>query len=131
MEIRLIDEIHRTGFKKLLEAIQEFRFVIFTIFNKRARKTIGDTESPVIFADQIKKEIIRRKIAFVCDLLKYLLIQVFIKIRGMNILSVPDVEDGKMIQSKRLMHLKVETYGWHIRLNPCRPEAFVLQHGPR
>ena len=93
MEIRLLYEIHSTGFEQLLKTIDELREVILTVLDKRTGEAIRDAESPVVLADEVQQQIIGRKITFVCHLLKYLLIEMLVKIRGMYILCVSYVKD--------------------------------------
>jgi hypothetical protein len=55
MKIGLLDEINSTGFEQFLKTIKKFREVLLAVFNERSGKTIGYSEFPIVFANQIKE----------------------------------------------------------------------------
>jgi hypothetical protein len=131
MKIGFLYEVHSPGLKQFLKTVDKLREVVLTVLNKRTRKTIGDTEFSIVLTNQVKQQIICRKITFVGYFFENLLVEMLVKICGMDIPRISYVKDRKMIQPKWLVHLEIETYRWHITQDPCRPEAFVLRRGPR
>ena len=97
MEIGFLYEINSTGFEEFLEAIDKLWKKILTVFDERASEAIGDTKSPVISTNQLKQQIIGWQITLLCHFFEDFLVQLLIKICGMDILCIPDIKDGKMV----------------------------------
>ena len=109
MVVRLVEEFHTAGVRKLLEALQNFGRVFEALFDERAGHGEGDAEAALMVLDKLQHEGVHGQVALFGHLLHHSAVFFHIFVVVVN----ADIEETEFAQAVGLMHLEIKTDGRH------------------